>query len=185
MSNKTIAAIAVAAVLLFAGCRRAEPPPNGGSSGEKSEAREEQREGGATVRGDVRERARERESEEREDDSEEAKEAAEDARLRQRALEQLKEFRAKTCAEAIGNVTVLLRSKKDRWLERNERGQIPGDLVQTLTQAELWGAQSEAVCKDDPARSHLDALRNLMATIWQYPRAVSREVLEERLRVLG
>jgi hypothetical protein len=78
---------------------------------------------------------REEEGEAREDDSEEAKEAAEEARMRQRAVEQLQAYQARTCSEAITKITELLQTKKGRWLERNDRGQIPSDLVQTLAKS--------------------------------------------------
>ena len=163
-------------------CRRAEEPPTAAvaTQGESAEVERERGVPSTRVGREEREKAAEQE-----DDSEEAKEAAEEARMRQRALAQLQAYQARNCSEAIAKITELLRTKKGRWLERNDRGQIPSDLVQTLVQAELWGSQSESLCQGDPARSHLDDLRNLMATIWQYPRSVPRAALEERLRVLG
>lgn len=198
MSKTTGAAASLLLGLLLSlplACRRAEPPARGGAATERPADELERAEVERPARGEAAERLARQPNQERDedgvagesedDDSEEAKEAAEELRMRQRALQQLQEYRAKSCTEAIARITELLRTQKGRWLERDERGQMPGDLVRTLTQAELWGTQSESVCKDDPARSHLDDLRNLMTAIWQYPRTVPRDFLEQRLRLLG
>lgn len=168
------------------GCRRSEPPTGTGAGAQPESRQSEPDEKRAPPPAVARQEGEDREeAEERDEDSEEARENAEEAHMRQRALEQLQAYRARNCTEAIAKITELLRTQKGRWLERNERGQIPTDLLKTLTQAELWGSESEALCKNDPARSHLDDLRNLMTAIWQYPRSLPRQALEERLRILG
>ncbi len=104
--------------------------------------------------------------------------------MRQRVLNEVATFRAPTCRDAVAKIEELLRRGKGRWHERGEHGEIPADLIQLLSQAELWSGQSESVCQGDPAKPRVDALRSLMLMIWRYPRLASREVLDERLRVL-
>jgi hypothetical protein len=90
-----------------------------------------------------------------------------------------------SCVVAIDKIETLLRPLRERWPQRSSSGTLPADLASVLVQAELWGSQSTAVCRDDPAASRFAALRSLMTTIWRYPKQATRAELEQQLRVLG
>ena len=115
----------------------------------------------------------------------EAQEEADEERLREGWLKALAAYRAPSCDVAIARIEGLLKRGQGRWEERTETGSLPGNLAGLLSEAELWGSQSESACADSPRRPRFDALRLLMDTIWQYPTRVSKTELEQRLSVLG
>jgi hypothetical protein len=104
--------------------------------------------------------------------------------MRRRIAEGLAAYRASSCQEAIDKIDGALRQQKGRWHERTEQGALPPDLMRKLAEAELWAQQSEAVCKGDPAAPRFNSLRALTHVIWQYPKSISREKLDEQLRLL-
>jgi len=118
-------------------------------------------------------------------ESGEERETEEDMRLRERAKAALATYRAPSCAAAIAKIEGFLRQGKGRWQERRPGAPMADDLVKALSEAELWAAQSRALCQADPLAARFQDLQLLMEAIWRYPVSVSQAEFERRLRVLG